>query len=77
MAILHQEALHQYEKLEKWQSKEYSEIMDHDIEGWTRMKGNHRFGRTYGTQRAWKRDVPKKDEDGFMRVTEQMKIPFD
>ena len=39
--------------------------------------GNHRFGGAIGTQRSWKRIQPKKDEEGFMKVDENMELPFD
>lgn len=50
--------------------------MDNEIIGWTKH-GNHRFGGAIGTQRSWKRIQPKKDEEGFMQVDENMELPFD
>ena len=46
-----------------------------EIVGWTKH-GNHRFGGAIGTQRSWKRIQPKKDEEGFLKVDENMEIPF-
>ena len=60
----------------KWQSKEIGDLMDNEIIGWTKH-GNHRFGGAIGTQRSWKRIQPKKDEEGFMKVDENMELPFD
>ena len=50
--------------------------MDNSIEGWVKHGSNHRFGGGIGTQRAWRREKPKKDEEGFLQVPEQMEIPF-
>lgn len=58
-------------------SKEIGDILNNDVVGWTKMEVNHRFGGELGTQRSWKRDDPKVDENGFMKVPEQMELPFD
>lgn len=75
-AIIHQKVFHGVGIPQRWQSKEYAEIMDNDIDGWIKHGSNHRFGEGIGTQRAWRREKPKKDEDGFLQVSEQMEIPF-
>lgn len=75
-AIIHQKALGDTGIPQRWQSKEYAEIMDNSIEGWVKHGSNHRFGGGIGTQRAWRREKPKKDEEGFLQVPEQMEIPF-
>ena len=57
-------------------SARIGDLMDNEIVGWTKH-GNHRFGGAIGTQRSWKRIQPKKDEKGFMKVDDNMEIPFD
>lgn len=74
--IIYQQVFHQEGIVPKWQSKEIGDLMDNEIIGWTKH-GNHRFGGAIGTQRSWKRIQPKKDEEGFMKVDENMELPFD
>ena len=74
--IIYQQVFHQEGIVPKWQSKEIGDLMDNEIIGWTKH-GNHRFGGVIGTQRSWKRVQPKKDEEGFMKVDENMELPFD
>lgn len=76
-AIIHQKVFNRVGIPKRWQSKEYTEIMDNDIVGWVKHGSNHRFGDGIGSQRAWRREKPKKDPDEFMQVTEQMEISFD
>ena len=74
--IIYQQVFHQEGIVPKRQSKEIGDLMDNEIVGWTKH-GNHRFGGAIGTQRSWKRIQPKKDEKGFMKVDDNMEIPFD
>ncbi len=74
--IIYQQVFHQEGIVPKWQSKEIGDLMDHDIVGWSKH-GNHRFGGGLGTQRSWKRNQPKKDKDGFLKMEKQLEIPFD
>ena len=74
--IIYQQVFHQEGIVPKWQSKEIGDLMDNEIIGWTKH-GNHRFGGAIGTQRSWKRIQSKKDEEGFMKVDENMELPFD
>ena len=74
--IIYQQVFHLEGIVPKWQSKEIGDLMDNEIVGWTKH-GNHRFGGAIGTQRSWKRIRPKKDEEGFLKVDENMEIPFD
>lgn len=74
--IIYQQVFHQEGIVPKWQSKEIGDLMDNEIVGWTKHD-NHRFGGAIGTQRSWKRIQPKKDEEGFLKVDENMELPFD
>ena len=74
--IIYQQVFHQEGIVPKWQSKEIGDLMDNEIIGRTKH-GNHRFGGAIGTQRSWKRIQSKKDEEGFMKVDENMELPFD
>ena len=73
--IIYQQVFHQEGIVPKWQSKEIGDLMDNEIIGWTKH-GNHRFGGAIGTQRSWKRIQSKKDEEGFMKVDENMEIKY-
>ena len=76
--ILFDEALHRTGEMKQWEGKEIANIMNNAIEGW-KPHGTHRFGKEYGIQRSWKRieESVKKDKDGFMKVPEQLEIPFE
>ena len=76
--ILFDDALHRTGEMKQWEGKEIANIMNNAIEGW-KPHGTHRFGKEYGIQRSWKRieGTEKKDKDGFMEVSEQLKIPFE
>lgn len=76
--LLFDDALHRTGEMKQWESKEIANIMNNAIEGW-KAHGTHRFGKEYGIQRSWKRieGTEKKDKDGFMKVPEQLEIPFE
>ena len=76
--ILFDEALHRTGEMKQWEGKEIANIMNNAIEGW-KPHGTHRFGKEYGIQRSWKRieESVKKDKDGFMKVPEQLELPFE
>lgn len=76
-AIIYQQVMGGVGIPQRNKSKEIAEILNNDIVGWSKMNCNHRFGKELGTQRAWKRDEPIKDEDGFLPVPEQMDLPFE
>ena len=75
--VIYAEAFHhEYDEPKVYELREISNIMNNAVEGW-QYHGNHRFGGRYGTQRAWKRINDSVDEDGFVKVPEQTKLPFD
>ena len=74
--IIYQEVFHHEGMVPKWQSKEIGDLMDNEIIGWEKH-GTHRFPGSLGTQRAWKRIYPKKDNDGFMKIDENTELPFE
>lgn len=76
--LLFDDALHRTGEMKQWESKEIANIMNNAIGGW-KAHGTHRFGKEYGIQRSWKRieGTEKKDKDGFMKVPEQLEIPFE
>ena len=74
--IIYQEVFHQEGMVPKWQSKEIGDLMDNEIIGWEKH-GTHRFSGGLGIQRSWKRIHPKKDRDGFVKVDEDAKLPFE
>ena len=56
-------------------------MMNHSVTGWGQFKNPRYFGE-YGRQRGWERDntnlTTNKDlSDGFQKVNEQMRLPFD
>lgn len=76
--ILFYEALQRTGEMKSWQGKELASIMNNAVEGW-KPHSNHRFKKPYGTQRSWKRIEEKggmTDAEGFMKVPEQMDLPF-
>ena len=74
--IIYQEVFHQEGMAPKWQSKEIGDLMDNEITGWEKH-GTRRFPGGLGIQRSWKRIHPKKDRDGFVKVDEDAKLPFE
>ncbi len=85
---LYREALnHPYDKPNNRESRELNDIMNNSVIGWHKCRTQHRIS-GYGQQRAWARDGcgqdelegaddPGTDDDGFIKVPEQMSIPFD
>lgn len=56
-------------------------MMNHSVTGQVQFKNPRYFGE-YGRQRGWERDNAKTTTDGnmldgFQKVDEQMKLPFD
>lgn len=60
----------------KFKLREIADVMRNSIVGWVATQKTHRFN-VYGPQKAWERVQHKADENGFMRVPEQMELPFD
>lgn len=64
-----------YTELHTAERREIRDIMDNRIEGWVRSP-QHRYEQ-YGRQKGWMRkEEASPDPDGFVPVTEQMKLPF-
>lgn len=64
-----------YTDLHAGERREIRDIMDNRIEGWIRSP-QHRYEQ-YGRQKGWMRkEEGTPDPDGFVPVTEQMRLPF-
>ena len=74
--IIYQEVFHQEGMVPKWQSKEIGDLMDNEIKA-GRNTGLTGSPAGLGIQRSWKRIHPKKDRDGFVKVDEDAKLPFE
>ena len=60
----------------KLAAKEIGGLRDQERTG-VEEQGNHRFPRGRGSQLSWEPDHPKKDRDGFAKVDEDAKLPFE
>lgn len=71
--MIYREALkHEYEEPKQYEIREINDIMNHSVEGWVKSP-QHRF-REYGRQTGWRRVT---DDNGFISVADDMKLPFD
>ena len=79
---IYKDALHHlYDDPKQWEIREINDMMNHSVTGWVQFKNPRYFGE-YGRQRGWERDntnlTTNKDlSDGFQKVNEQMRLPFD
>lgn len=70
--MIYREALHhEYEEPKQYEIREINDIMNNSIEGWQKAP-QHRF-KDYGRQAGWKRES---DDNGFLPVPEDAKLPF-
>ena len=60
----------------RFRLREIADALRNSVTGWQATDKTYRFV-GYGPQKAWKRIQPKHDEKGFMKVTDQMELPFD
>ena len=71
--MIYREALkHEYEEPKQYDIREINDIMNHSVEGWVKAP-QHRF-KEYGRQTGWRRAT---DDNGFISVADDMKLPFD
>ena len=71
--MIYREALkHEYEEPKQYEIREINDIMNHSVEGWVKAP-QHRF-KEYGRQTGWRRAT---DDNGFISVADDMKLPFD
>ena len=71
--MIYREALkHEYEEPKQYEIREINDIMNHSVEGWVKAP-QHRF-KEYGRQTGWRRVT---DNNGFITVADDMKLPFD
>ena len=71
--MIYREALkHEYEDPKQYEIREINDIMNHSVEGWVKAP-QHRF-KEYGRQTGWRRAT---DDNGFISVADDMKLPFD
>ena len=71
--MIYREALkHEYEEPKQYEIREINDIMNHSVEGWDKAP-QHRF-KEYGRQTGWRRAT---DDNGFISVADDMKLPFD
>lgn len=73
--MIYREALHHdSDEPKQWETREINSIMNESITGWKAIKSTHRFSGDYGIQRGWKRET---DVNGFKKLSEDTKLPFD
>ena len=71
--MIYREALkHEYEEPKQYEIREINDIMNHSVEGWVKAP-QHRF-KEYGRQTGWRRAT---DNNGFVSVADDVKLPFD
>mgnify|MGYP004451529505 FL=1 len=79
--MIYEKAMRQYGEPDRKAIGEINDIMNNTVDGWLPGPSSHRFGREYGTQRAWHRkgvNEPLPDADGFVELTgtaEQLELP--
>lgn len=59
----------------KFQYKDIADAMRNVVSGWTLTREQKRFPQ-YGTQKIWRRNKPKADENGFVEMPDDMELPF-
>lgn len=81
---LYKEALnHVFDEPKQWEIREINEIMNQCVTGW-KYFSNPRMFAEYGRQKGWEREGTATGDhsrgehpsDGFVKVTEQMELPF-
>lgn len=83
--MIAKEALGIFDKPDRRCINEINDIMNHCVSGWYQPEGKTRRFRDYGIQKYWCRvnqglsnvNRSDSDADGFIKVPEQMELPFD